>query len=100
MTNYQRYAIDIPLLTFETWEKDRFNNTLFSGAAAELSAESIQEAVWATIRYFQEQYGFLEYDVNRWFEDRLKRVFRERSDGGSVRRGNPYNNDVNEYKNG
>lgn len=49
---------------------------------------------------FQEQYEFLEYDVNRWFEDRLKRVFRERSDGGSVGRGNLYNINVNEYKNG
>ena len=44
LTNYQRYSISIPLLTFETWSEDRFGNTLTSGAAAEIAAEAIQKA--------------------------------------------------------
>ena len=100
MSNYQHYEIKIPLLTLETWSKDRFNNTLTSGAAAELSAESIQKAAWDTAKHFQDKYDFSEYDVNRWFEDRLKQVFRERSDGGSVRRGNPYNLNSKKYETG
>ncbi len=100
MSNYQHYEIKIPLLTFETWSKDRFNNTLSTGAAAELSAESIQKAAWDTVKHFQDKYDFSEYDVNRWFEDRLKQVFRERSDGGSVRRGNPYNLNSKKYETG
>jgi len=90
MTNYQRYTISIPLLTFETWSEDRFGNYMSPGTAAEISAQAIQKAAWDTVKHFQDKYGFTEYSLNNYFEKSLKQRFREMSDGGTVTRGNPY----------
>ncbi len=98
--NGQSYRIRIPLLTFETWAKDRFNNELSPGAAAELAAQAVQETAWATVRNFQDQWDFDEYDVTRWFEDELKKKFRSLTDGGRVTRGNPYNLSPKKFETG
>jgi len=56
-----------------------------------LAAEIVHKTARATVHHFKDESGFTEYDVTRWFEDRLKEDFRRQTDGGTVRRGNPYN---------
>jgi len=90
MSNLQSYRVKIPLLTFETWSKDRFGNALSPGAAAELAAEVVHKTAQTTVHHFKDKTGFTEYGVTRWFEDYLKKEFRSRTDGGTVTRGNPY----------
>ncbi|MEA1784551.1 hypothetical protein U1E44_00465 [Arenibacter sp. GZD96] len=90
--------INQPIL-FETWKKDRFGNTISAGAAAEIFAEALKTAIKATAHNFKDKFGFSQTQVRLWFEDKLKQVFTDMSDGGRITfRNNRYNQTPTDYK--
>ena len=87
------YDIDFnnELLTFETWIRDRFTNELLPDTAAEIAAEAVNRAIWSTIKNFHDKWGFSELQIKNYFIDELKRIYSDMTNGGRVRRGNPFN---------
>jgi len=72
-------------MEFGAPNKDRFGNTFNPGAAAEASAEALQDAISNTRDYIRSAPWTNIEDVKRYFEDELKREYPQHIPGGRVK---------------